>query len=100
MDQETKENFINEINMNPGKSIRGIFNRNNELIWSINNPRQFREIRTQVRFSINVAKVSTRNSVNMAAATNGKRAPTIDGDVPFEPLHARRQYYSNAPRLL
>lgn len=32
----------------------GIFNRNNERIWSINNPREFREIRPQVRFSINV----------------------------------------------
>lgn len=32
----------------------GIFNRNNEHIWSINNPRQFREIRPQVRFSLNV----------------------------------------------
>lgn len=32
----------------------GIFNRNNEHIWSINNPRQFREIRPQVRFNINV----------------------------------------------
>ena len=32
----------------------GIFNRNNEHIWSINNPRQFRELRPQVRFSLNV----------------------------------------------
>lgn len=32
----------------------GIFNRNNERIWAVENPRYNREIRRQVRFSINV----------------------------------------------
>lgn len=32
----------------------GIFNRKNEHVWSIENPRENREIRKQVRFSVNV----------------------------------------------
>ena len=32
----------------------GYFNRNNEHIWAVANPRENREIRRQVRFSINV----------------------------------------------
>lgn len=32
----------------------GLFNRNNEHIWSRENPREFREIRRQGRFSVNV----------------------------------------------
>lgn len=32
----------------------GMFNRNNEHIWSANNPRHFREVRPQIRFGLNV----------------------------------------------
>ncbi|GLV45962.1 hypothetical protein CBL_20668, partial [Carabus blaptoides fortunei] len=32
----------------------GLFNRNNEHIWSIENPRQHKERRPQVRFGLNV----------------------------------------------
>lgn len=50
------DNFLNTIIWSDESKFtnQGLFNRNNEHYWSVENPRQHREIRNQVRFGLNV----------------------------------------------
>lgn len=72
----------------------GMFNRNNEHIWSLNNPREFRAVRPQVRFSLNVWAGICGDQILGPHFFNG----TLNGETYLEFLRgAFEDYFDNLP---